>query len=258
MPELPDVEEQRRIWARHGAGNRIRAVSAPAKDVVRNTSPQGLGRSLHDRRLLEPQRHGKWLIAATGDRPRILLHFGMTGRLVAAANDEPMHEHDRVVFTLDSGELRLRMPRKLGGVWLARSEAEARDVTGVLGPDAWGADGEILRDRLGGRGALKPALMDQAKVAGLGNLLADEVLWHARIHPQRRGAELEGHEWRMLARQLRKVLEQSVEAGHVPAKDGWLTGARDDDQPSCPRCGTALERGDVGGRTTWWCPRCQQ
>jgi formamidopyrimidine-DNA glycosylase len=131
-------------------------------------------------------------------------------------------------------------------------------VLAGLGPDALDvrpADlDHVLEDR---RAAIKAALIDQKIIAGLGNLLADEILWRACIHPRRPARSLTADERRELYGNMRHVLRASIRAGCVPARPSWLTGARGQRQPRCPRCGSPLCHSRIGGRTTVWCPRCQ-
>jgi formamidopyrimidine-DNA glycosylase len=107
------------------------------------------------------------------------------------------------------------------------------------------------------RGAIKPVLMNQTTLAGLGNLLVDEMLWRARIHPQRASASLDDAELAALHRAMRRILRDSMRPERVPPRPSWLTGARDTAERRCPRCHTALSRLRSGGRTTYLCPRCQ-
>jgi formamidopyrimidine-DNA glycosylase len=109
----------------------------------------------------------------------------------------------------------------------------------------------------GRRGAVKGVLMDQSSIAGLGNLLCDEILWRARIDPFSAVDVLGERERNTIYDEMRAVLHESNRHGRVPPKESWLTGARDDREGACPRCGTGLRRGRLGGRTTCWCPRCQ-
>ncbi|MFN2555359.1 MAG: Fpg/Nei family DNA glycosylase [Nitriliruptorales bacterium] len=256
MPELPDVEAFRRYFAAHATGQRIERVTAPDSDVIRNTTPQGLGRAVKHRRFGEPRRHGKWLFATIdsdppANGPTVVLHFGMTGYLCWADHDEPRHEHDRVVFVCDEGELRVNMMRKFGGVWLASDEDEVAEITGPLGPDASELSLQDLQDLLAARGGgVKSALMDQELVAGIGNMVADETLWQARLHPARRVIDLGQADIRALHEALRHVLEESISHGHVPRQEPWLTHARDVDEAVCPRCETPIEKGTVASRTT--------
>jgi formamidopyrimidine-DNA glycosylase len=157
----------------------------------------------------------------------------------------------------DRGELRYRNMRKLGGLWLAHDPEEARAVVAALGPDALDADPRALRAALNRRrGQVKAALMDQAVVAGVGNLAADESLWQARIHPTRKLEDLGEDERRRLERAVRRVLGTWIDRfDDLPR--GWLLQVRGRPGATCPRCRTPLSRTVAGGRTTYLCPQCQ-
>lgn len=257
MPELPDVEGFRRVIDRHARGRRITRVEAADASVLRNTTAAALERALRGRRFRPPERHGKWLLART-DGPTVLLHFGISGELVWAEGDEGRHAHDRVIVITEGGELRYRDQRKLQGIRLAADGDGIEEITGRQGPDALGLSRRDFEGALADRrGGLKATLMDQSVVAGLGNLLTDEILWRAGLHPGRRAAGLDHDEVGRLHRAMRSVLRTSVSAGRVPPRPSWLTGVRDHDAPACPRCGAALRRSRAGGRRSWWCPRCQ-
>jgi formamidopyrimidine-DNA glycosylase len=258
VPELPDVEGFRRYLARHAQGRRITRVEVPDAVIVRNRTPQALGRTLKGARFAAPRRHGKWLIAPVGD-VELLLHFGMTGELRWAGDDEGRGPHDRAIFVCEGGELRYENMRRFGGLWLAADDGERERVTGPLGPDA----ADIGRDEfeallLKRRGAVKSALMDQRLLAGVGNLLSDEVLWRARIHPATPVRNLTPRRRRALYDALRAAVGESSRYGRVPHGERWLTRVRDDRDGRCPRCGTRLRRATIAGRTAVWCPRCQR
>jgi formamidopyrimidine-DNA glycosylase len=256
MPELPDVEGYRRYFARHARGKSVAGVSAPAPDMLRNTSPAAMARSLRGRRFASPDRHGKWLIAPTGG-PMLVFHFGMTGRF-NWAREGPLHRHDRVVLRFADGTLRYRNMRKLGGVWLARSAGEVDGITGQLGPDALDLDREaFVRLLAARRGGLKATLMNQRVIAGIGNELSDEVLWQARLHPSRGVASLDDRGIRRLHRIVRRVIVASNRHGRIPRKRTWISSQRGVGSPSCPRCGAELRRSRIVGRTSYWCSRCQ-
>jgi formamidopyrimidine-DNA glycosylase len=260
MPELPDVEGFRRVLAEHGQGHRIERVEVADAGVLRGVTERRIGRELRGRRFAEPERRGKWLLAPTeDDGPTLLLHFGMTGNLVCDPPGRPPQPHDRVTFALDDGHrLRFRDQRKLQGIWLADSDADADRVIGDQGPDALSLRrGQLATALSGRRGRIKGALLDQSVVAGLGNLLGDEILWQARIHPARPTARLSDADQRRLDTTLHRVLRDSVRAGHVPTRRSWLTGRRYDDDPHCPRCGGRLATTRTAGRTTAFCPNCQ-
>lgn len=258
MPELPDVEGFRATFADHAQGRRIERVEVIDSGVLRGVEPEALSAALAGRRVRAPTRHGKWLLAPT-DGPTLMLHFGMTGDLGWFPAGAPRHRHDRVVFAVDDGELRYRDMRKLQGLRLAPDpDAVARELA-ELGPDASTVSRRDVDGLLDARrGAIKGVLMDQRALAGLGNLLADEILWRARIHPQVPARELSPEQRRRLVDELRKVLRAAIPAGRVPPRPRWLTGVRDDPDARCPRCGTTLRHRRVAGRGTVWCPRCQR
>lgn len=222
--------------------------------IVRNAPSEEVDAAMRGHILEEPERHGKWLLAWS-DGPALLLHFGMTGGMTWGPSAEGRHVHDRLVVELDHGELRYRNMRKFGGVWLAHDRDEVAAATGALGPDALRVDRREFLDLLAGRrGRIKSALMDQTLIAGIGNLLADEILWQARIHPARTLARMSREQLLALHSTTRRVLQRWIERyGSLPK--GWLIRARR--KGECPRCGAPLLRIVVGGRTTYFCPRCQ-
>ena len=218
-----------------------------------------LAAALDGRPLTAARRIGKLLLLDT-DGPTVGLRFGMTGRLLVdgvPGVDELQHASvrevpawDRVVLGFaEGGELRVRDPRRLGGVSLEPDE-------GALGVDAAAVRPAELRRLLAGSAApLKARLMDQARLAGVGNLIADEVLYRAALDPGRPAGSLGDAEVRRLHKHLRATIDDLLERGGshlgdvIPARG---PGGR------CPRDGTPLLRRTVGGRTTWSCPRHQR
>ncbi|BBA95428.1 putative formamidopyrimidine-DNA glycosylase [Actinacidiphila reveromycinica] len=259
MPELPDVEGFRRVLRSNGRGRRIEKVEVRDSGVLRGVSARRLRRALEGHRFLEPERRGKWLVARTDGGAAVLLHFGMTGELVACPPGEPPHRHDRVRFDLSGGRgVRFRDQRKLQGLRLAASDAGVERALGGQGPDAAAVGEGTLRELLRRRRATaKSVLMDQSALAGLGNLLVDEILWRAHLHPSRPANSLTRGECRRIHTAMTRVLDQSVRAGRVPGRPTWLTGHRGQTPPTCPRGHARLHRDRIAGRTTFWCPRCQ-
>jgi formamidopyrimidine-DNA glycosylase len=257
VPELPDVEGFRRDLARALPGQRVRKVDVHDAGVLRNTTARTFARELTGHRFDEPRRHGKWLVLPT-DGPTLLVHSGMTGHPYYTNGDEAGWGPERLVIALDRGALRYADLRKLRGVWLAGEDDDVTGVMGEQGPDALGIDLRSFAKTLDGRrGTLKPTLMDQSVIAGLGNLLVDEICWRARLNPSRRTRSLGEDDVRVLHTAMKRVLATAVRHGCVPSLPRWLTRVRDEPDPSCPRCGARLMRGRVGGRTSLWCPRCQ-
>lgn len=257
MPELPDVEAFRRTFERCAQGRVIQRIEVHDAGVLHGVSAGRLRRALEGRRFTVSERRGKWLIARTGG-PTLLLHFGMTGELVCCAPADAVHAHDRVLFTVGrERQLRYRDQRKLQGLWLV-DDAGLDRMLRDQGPDAATVPRKEFRAALAERrGSVKSVLMDQSAVAGLGNLLADEILWRAGLHPARPARELTGDETGRLHTEMRRTLRSAVRTGRVPPRDSWLTGHRDDPDAVCPRCGEPLSRRRIAGRGTVWCPRCQ-
>jgi len=261
MPELPDLEGARRSVEQELSGARVTGVDRPDPDVLRNCSLRELRIAVVGHRITAVDRHGKWLML-DADGPSVLFHLGMTGRM----NVVPLAEDGagrsgapaRLALRTDRGDLRLVDRRRLGSVWLAHDAGERSALLADLGPDALGLRcPELLRTVRARRAGLKAVLMDQSALAGLGNMLSDEILWRARLHPAQRASELTDTQARRLCNATRTTLRAAVRAGHIPRTRGWLSGQRAADKPRCPRCSTNLRWSRINARAALWCPRCQ-
>ncbi|HEY75898.1 MAG TPA: bifunctional DNA-formamidopyrimidine glycosylase/DNA-(apurinic or apyrimidinic site) lyase [Thermoflexia bacterium] len=270
MPELPEVETI--VRGLQGlVGRRIADVEVRWERTVAVPDVETFVRRLQGRRIEEIKRRGKWVVIRLDGDLFLLIHLRMSGRLVVGRGNPAEDRHLRVALALDDGSrLFFFDPRKFGRMALV--EDPGRVVEG-LGPEPLdeGFTVEQLRDRLAGRRArLKPLLLDQRVVAGLGNIYADEVLWRAGLHPLRRADRLTEEEVARLHRAIREVLEEAIAGRGTTLEDGQYVGA--DGQPGdfaprlavyrragqpCPRCGTPIQRARVGGRGTHFCPRCQ-
>jgi formamidopyrimidine-DNA glycosylase len=274
MPELPEVETVVRDLVAAGiVGARIREVTVRWPRTVAVPSPAAFRRGLTGRCLTSLSRRAKYLAGRLDDGRWLLLHLRMTGRFhIEAAGTRP-DPHDRLVLTLEDGRaLHFHDTRKFGRAWLVDDPAP---VLGCLGPEpldaSWTA--AVFRRELGARQArLKPLLLDQSFLAGLGNIYVDESLWLARLHPLRRAHTLSAAEARRLHRAIHDVLTRALAAngttlgaGHanfysVAGRRGRHADAlrvfRRHGEP-CPRCGRPIERTVVGQRGTHLCPSCQ-
>ncbi|WEO99658.1 DNA-formamidopyrimidine glycosylase family protein [Streptomyces sp. FXJ1.172] len=259
MPELPDVESFRRVLNTCCRGRRVRRVEVRDAGVLRGVTAKRLRREVEGQRLGRPRRHGKLLVVPIGDGPALVWHFGMTGELLSASADDPPATHDRVVLTFDDErQLRYRDQRKLQGIRLSPNPRTLERLLDELGPDALDMTRPDFLDLLTRhRGAVKGVLMDQSLIAGLGNLLSDEILWRARVAPRRPARDLDDAEARHIFTAMRRVLATATRDGCVPPRRTWLTGRRDDAEPECPRCGARLRSSRVSGRRTVWCENCQ-
>ena len=261
MPELPEVEAYR-VLAETALGRAVESVEAPDAWFLKGgVDAPGVAAALTGRVFTAARRLGKLLLLDTSDGGPVLgLRFGMTGRLVVDgrpgveallySGTAGVPRWDRfVVRFADGGDLRVRDPRRLGGVLLDPDEDR-------LGADVLTVTPAALRAALGSSSApLKARLMDQARLAGVGNLLADETLWRAGLDPRRPAGSLSPAEVRRLHRHLRAVVVDLMARGGSHAGDLMPARARGG---TCPRDGTVLRRETVGGRTTWWCPAHQR
>lgn len=258
VPELPEVEAYRRLVEERALGRRIDAVIAPDPWYLKGgVDAGGVSAALVGRRIERARRIGKLLLVdLDGDGPVVGLRFGMTGRLLVdgagavgdllytSKADRPSWDRFAISFE-GGGVMRMQDPRRLGGVVLDPDEAS-------LGADANTITLAGLRKALGtSRAPLKARLMDQAHLAGIGNLLADEALWRAGLDPRRPAGYLDDRELRRLHRHLRATVSDLSERGGSHTGDlrpHRTPGGR------CPKDGAELVRATVGGRTTWWCP----
>lgn len=259
VPELPEVEAYRRLATRV-VGRTVRGMRiGDARFLRAGTPPDELDRMLRRRAVTGARRRGKLLVLDLDGGRRLGLHFGMTGRLLVdghAPVDRLLYSSDRTDPSWDrfglrfvgGGTLVVSDPRLLGGVVIDPDED-------ALGPDAASLTlaelGAVLQ---GGATSLKARLLDQAKVAGIGNLVGDELLWRACLHPARPAGSLDDSERRRLHRYVLSTISMLVRRGGSHTGDlmpARVAGGR------CPRDGAELRRSKVGGRTTWWCPRHQ-
>jgi formamidopyrimidine-DNA glycosylase len=274
LPEILEAEQARALLEEHALGRTISAVDAPDTWYLkRGLTPRAARTALTGRTLTAARRRGKQLFLDTSgtgrdrDRERdqdqgpvLGLHLGMSGRVLVdgeAAGDPLLYASNRDVsawhrFTLrfaDGGRMALRDPRRLGAVELDPDE----DRLGVDAMDLTLAQLRALVAR--SRAPVKALLMNQAKVAGLGNLLVDEALWRAGVDPARPASSLDAAEQVRLHRAIRTTLRTLGRRGG--SHTGDLMIAR---QPgaACPRDGAPLLRRTVGGRTTYSCPLHQR
>jgi formamidopyrimidine-DNA glycosylase len=248
MPELPEAEHARQTLEEI-LGRRIASVHDQDTYVCRPHHPGEIGDALCGHTFTSAHRRGKFLWLQTDDGPALGLHLGMAGRIALDEPPETQRHWDRFTVKFDDGSrFALRDKRRLGRAVLAP------DLSHV-GPDAAEVGREPFRRRVGaGSTTIKARLLDQGAIAGIGNLLADETLWRARISPRRSTSALSLEQLDRLRRELRAAARFAIRHGGVHM--GPFVQARQGGE--CPRCGGALARDRVGGRTTYWCPACQE
>jgi formamidopyrimidine-DNA glycosylase len=276
MPELPEVETVVRGLRAILPGRRILSIRLGKTDFI--DDPKLLSERLPGSRIGGISRFGKFIFVelASGARdtnseaqPHLLIHLGMTGRLTACAPSEAVRPHTHVFFALDDGnELRYTDPRRFGKMRLA-DDTWMNALRARWGEDALAIGAEEFVQRAGRRGArIKALLLDQHTVRGIGNIYADESLWRAKIHPARRADRLSAKQLRTLHRAIRTTLLAAIElrgssfSDYVDAegKPGMFQRMHrvyQREGKACRRCGCAIRRVQVAGRSSFFCPRCQ-
>ena len=275
MPELPEVETVRRELAATLVGRTVTEVAVHGPRTVRRQSVRRFRAGLTGRRVLDVRRHGKYLLIGC-DGGTLVVHLRMTGRL-SLEDGAPggVIPHTHAVLSLDDGRrLRFVDPRTFGELFFAtEGDQLLADTVGRLGPDA--ADGGIGPEALGRlvgrrRTSLKAFLLDQSMIAGIGNIYADEICFAAGLRPDRSTATLGADDLARLAVAVRAVLSRAVGSRGTSLGDGGYRDLFGDPGgfqaehavygrggKPCPRCGTAIEKSRLVGRSTHWCPRCQ-
>ncbi len=275
MPELPEAETIARGLHARLAGRRIEQVRIHRSEVVKPMTPTAFRRALQDRRVKKVGRRAKWITALLDNGHRWVTQLRMTGRYTWTPNSRlrraPHLSASIQIAGVDGGVLRFFDTRRFGRLW-------------VLDPDAWrGLDRRLGVEPLSRRftpdalaaslgesqAPVRNALLDQRRVAGIGNIYANEACFQARIDPRRAGADLERRELRRLHRAIRDVLGEAVERRGTSFSDyrdvlgetGGFQNRLDvygrDGEP-CRRCGAAIERVVLAGRSAFYCPGCQR
>lgn len=271
MPELPEVETVAADLRGQLIGRRFAGCEILWPRTLATPDPQALAERLCGREVIDVGRRGKYILIQLDDGQALIVHLRMTGRLAVALADSPLIEdkHVRAWFRLADGDaLVFTDPRKFGRVWLVGSAGE---VVGKLGPEPldWDLAPEAFAERMGKRKvAIKALLLDQTALAGVGNIYADESLFRAGIHPQRKASTLTDEELGKLYTHLRAVLQEAIQKRGTLLRD-YRTPYGEDGYfqnhlqvygkygMPCPRCGEPIERIRITQRSTHFCPRCQ-
>lgn len=276
MPELPEVETTRRLVASALEGATIADVVVGRERMLRrHDRPGDFARRMRGREIVLVGRHGKFLLTLLDGDITWVTHLGMSGRVSLVPSTEPLLPHSNVVVSLDTGtDFRLIDPRTFGFVAAYTPQELAESSLGRLGRDALGDMPRVseLRGLLNGRAApIKALLLDQAILAGVGNIYADESLYLAHIAPMRPGGSLTDGEIKALRKAIRQTLERALRRGGTSLEDRayLLPDGRAGEYVSrlrvygregeaCRRCGGLVVRDVIRQRSSFWCPGCQQ
>jgi len=272
MPELPEVETLRRQLDDALPGLRIIDAwfSPDAPRLLRRRTVAEFLVLVRGRTISDVRRSGKWLIFCLGNDLALVAHLRMTGRVFLRRPTDPEDLYLRAKLQLsDSSEVRWCDVRKFG-TWDV--VADPREVTGPVGPEPLGADfsaDQIMAAARGRRTPIKSLLLDQRRIAGLGNIYADEALWNARIHPLRPAGSITRAEAKRLHAAIVAVLVESLESGGSSMRDYLDTNGRAGrfqerwsvykrEGLPCSRCATSIVKTVIAGRAARYCPRCQR
>jgi formamidopyrimidine-DNA glycosylase len=263
MPELAEVEYYRKQWDA-GLGGQVLAVRLHgAKRIFRGSDPRLLARSLTGRKLLRSEAKGKQMLFVFSGGNWLGLHLGMTGKLRIEPADFRPEKHDHLVLRQRGRSLLFSDPRQFGRVRFHRGKSE---------PEWWTSAGaainsaeftqRFVREFLQRHRSapIKAVLLLQAGFPGIGNWMADEILWRVRIFPATPSGNLLAKQTAALWRATRSISKSALEIIGADFSDPpktWLLHERWKRTGKCPRDGTVLSRKKIGGRTTAWCPQCQ-
>jgi formamidopyrimidine-DNA glycosylase len=267
MPELPEVETTVRGLARVLDGRRVARVEARRPDL-RRALPVDLGQRLTGARVIGLRRRAKYGLIDTDRGDTLVFHLGMSGHWRIDPSEIGKHDHF-VLETEDGTRLALNDARRFGSLDLVRSDELAKwPAFKALGPEPFDIAAPELRRRLAGRTAsIKLLLLDQRIVAGLGNIYVCEALYRSGIHPRRAGGSVSLERLERLVQAIRNVLAEAIAAGGSTLRDfaspdgelGYFPksfAVYDREGQAC-RCGGMVRRMVQGGRSTFYCPRCQ-
>ena len=264
MPELPEVETERGRLAAVLEGHRIVSARIDDSRLTRPEDPMLVAAALTGNLVEAVDRRGKYILVRLESGDVLLVHLRMTGSFRYGPAS-----HERAVLELDDGARISYRDLRRFGTWLLLDADEANEHLAVrLGPEPLERrfTTDHLARRLAGRRApLKAAILDQRTVAGLGNIYADEALWHARLSPLTPAGELDPHEITALRTGIRRALRRGIERQGADLGDNTYSGGRMQDEfraygrggEPCRRCRTPITKTRVAGRGTWFCPTCQ-
>ena len=269
MPELPEVETIRRTLLPHLVGARVTAVTVRERRLRRPVAAN-FAAQLRGRHLVSLERRGKYLLVGLDDGRVLLVHLGMSGSLELAPQERASAVHDHVVIAFDRDlKLVFNDPRRFGLMRVGHVDelAELRQIgrdplTAAPTPAEWRA---IVRGR---RLPIKNLLIDQRVIAGIGNIYANEMLFHAGIRPRRRAASLRRADLERLGTAMQRVLLEATDLGGSSISDYRDANGRrgffqmrhavyDRAGEPCRTCGTAIKRTVLSGRSSFYCPLCQ-
>ncbi len=274
MPELPEVETIRRALNQHLPGQRIERVRVRDSRLRSPVDEKKLKRLVVGQPIHAINRRAKYLLIHLANDSDLIIHLGMSGRLLLLREALPFEKHDHVIFYFDNQtELRFRDPRRFGLVDAVKSSELDHDPRFVnLGVEPLDSKtrARALFERANRlKKPIKNLLMDASFIVGVGNIYANEAMFHAGIHPFTPANHLKSADWQRLLGEVKRVLKKAIQKGGTTLNDfvnsdgemGYFQlslAVYDRAGERCPKCKTKIERVVQVGRSTFFCPRCQK
>ncbi len=274
MPELPEVETVRRSLEEKLKGKTLAGAEVYLDKIVRDSDPVSLNEKIKGKKVTGIERRGKYLVFHLTGGTSMVVHLRMTGQLLYCSQEQEIAKHTHVVFNFNDGhQLRFVDQRQFGKIHLVPvKELNSHPGLKSLGvePLSKAFTREFFRRELRNRRTkIKPLLLDQTFVAGIGNIYADEALFRAMINPERVAATLTPRETSRLYMAIKEVLKEGIANKGTSVKD-YVDGEGNkgnnqnnlrvygrDGEP-CVKCGKTLEKKSIGGRSSHYCPKCQK
>ena len=276
MPELPEVEVVRRGLLNYLPGRTVTGFLSDGKKLRQPVPADQIEQLLVGARITDISRRAKYLLVHFNNRAIMLLHLGMTGKLGLFPKDAKLKAHDHARWILDNDrELRFNDVRRFGSISVITAEETSlleQTVFSTAGPEPFSDmfSGPYLKDKAHKKEqAVKSFIMDSRTVAGVGNIYANESLFNAGIRPARKAGAISEKRYAVLVEEIRKVLDRAIVCGGSTISD-FLNAGGDGgyfqvhfnvygktDHP-CPVCSTPIRQRTIGGRSSFFCPRCQR
>ena len=271
MPELPEVETVKNSLKLRLIGKKIYKVVVRYPNIIAYPSVDDFIKGVGGKEIRDIKRRGKFLMFDLGDS-YLLSHLRMEGKYFFKKHDEEINKHEHVIFDLGDIELRYMDTRKFGRMYLIKKDmVNDMKPIGELGLEPWdeGLTVSYLKDKYKNKKLpIKSVILDQSIIVGIGNIYADEILFMGRINPLKVASKLDDNELEDIIKYTRSVLNHAIELGGTTIRsytsvDGVHGRFQNElaihgkDNGVCPICGEKIEKIKVGGRGTYYCPKCQ-
>lgn len=273
MPELPEVETVRKQLLNHLKNKTIKGINIIYNNVFENQDINKIKEEIKNQTISDIKRRGKWLIFELDDYD-LLSHLRMEGKYLYRNINDEINKHELIIFNIDDTfELRYKDTRKFGKMYLIKKEdLEKNSPLTKLGLEPWDKKltTEYLKEKLKNKSLpIKTTLLDQTIITGIGNIYANEILFLSKINPHKKSKELSDKELESIIENTRKVLEKAIEEGGTTIRsytseegvsgkfqNNLLVHKRENEK--CPNCNTPISNDKIGGRSTYYCKKCQK